>query len=225
MTNPWQQQHLQNRAVIFDLDGTLVDSAPSILASLDHSFSAQNVIPSSALQASIIGPPLQETVQYLAPQLAQDEIKPIIEAFKQHYDTSGYLQTEAFAGAETMLQQLQDARLNLAIVTNKRAKPTRLILQHLGWQNFFAHIYSPDSFSPTVTSKAELIGLLLQHTGWQPVNCLYIGDRLEDWQSAQSNCVRFGWAQWGFSQDDLHFDDDSFVLGKPDPTAILKQLH
>lgn len=225
MTNPWPQQNLQNRAVIFDLDGTLVDSAPTILASLGYSFSAQNVTPCSALQASIIGPPLRETVQSLAPQLTPAEIEPIIETFKQHYDTSGYLRTEAFPGAGTMLQQLQDARLNLAIVTNKRANPTQLIIQHLGWQNFFAHIYSPDSFSPAIASKAELIGLLLEHTGWRPRDCLYIGDRIEDWQSAQSNGVRFGWAQWGFCKDDLHFDDDSFVLDQPDPTAILTQLH
>jgi phosphoglycolate phosphatase len=224
MTIPSPQQNWQHGAVIFDLDGTLVDSAPSILASLAYSFSAQNVTPNEPLQASLIGPPLHETVQSLAPQLTRAQIEPIIETFKHHYDTSGYLQTEVFPGVESMLQQLQAAKLNLAIVTNKRANPTQLILKHLGWSNRFMHAYSPDTFLPLLASKADLIGRLLRQTGWQPRNCLYIGDRIEDWQSAQSNGVRFGWAQWGFSKDALVFNDDSFLLSEPDSTVVLNQL-
>jgi phosphoglycolate phosphatase-like HAD superfamily hydrolase len=59
---------------------------------------------------------------------------------------------------------------------------------------------------------------------WQSESCLYIGDRIEDWHAARANNIRFGWADWGFSKDELHFDDDSFVLTKPDLQSVLDQL-
>lgn len=210
--------------VIFDLDGTLVDSSEGILASLDYAFSANGVKPSGALSKFMIGPPLREIVESLTPQKDTTLFDLIIESFKSHYDSKGYLLTAPYDGINVMLQQLLGTGVRLAIVTNKREQPTKQIVNQLGWSNYFSFIYSPDSVQPSSPSKAALIGQLLCDTDLHPRQCVYIGDRTEDWHSARYNKLSFGWAQWGYSLQKPDFDDDTFILPAPDEKMILSSM-
>lgn len=211
--------------MIFDLDGTLVNSSAGILASLDHAFRANEVAPAGALSNFIIGPPVREIVNSLIPDLEDSTTDMIIESFKSHYDSSGYLQTEPYDGVDQMLLRILDVGVRLAIVTNKREKPTRLIVNQLGWNDYFSSIFCPDSIQPSSPSKAALIGRLLHDIELHPLNCVYIGDRTEDWHSARDNGIRFGWAKWGYSLKKPGFDDDSFILEAPDEKKILSLIH
>lgn len=212
------------RAVIFDLDGTLVDSSAGILASLGHAFRANGVTPTGALSDFMIGPPVREIIESLSPEIDSATIDSIIEYFKSHYDSIGYLRTVPYDGIDQMLRQLLEAGVCLAIVTNKREQPTKLIVNQLGWKNCFSSIYSPDSVQPSSPSKAALIGQLLRDTDLHPRHCVYIGDRTEDWHSARDNGIRFGWAQWGYCLQKPDFDDDSFILAAPDEKMILASM-
>ena len=122
-----------------------------------------------------------------------------------------------------MLNNLASQETRLAIATNKRHSPTQSILNNLKWQDYFSHVYSPDSIKPSIPTKGQLITHLLHETGWDPAQCVYIGDRVEDWHAARENGIRFGWAKWGFSSEQPDFDDNSFILPKPDTEAILEQ--
>lgn len=207
--------------VIFDLDGTLVDSSAGILASLDHALIANGVKPSGALSKFMIGPPLREIVESLAPQISSTLYDLIIDSFKSHYDSKGYLLTAPYDGIDDMIKHLFDEGVRLAIVTNKREQPTKQIVNQLGWSKYFSLIYSPDSVQPPSPTKAALIGQLLYDADLHPHQCVYIGDRTEDWHSARHNNLIFGWAQWGYSLQMPDFDDDSFVLPAPDDKMIL----
>jgi phosphoglycolate phosphatase len=212
------------QAVIFDLDGTLVDSSVGILHSLAHAFRSHGITPLVPLEPSLIGPPLRETIIALSADIDIDKSDAIIESFKSHYDNIGYKMTTTFEGISSLLNGLSQTGVHLAIATNKRDTPTQSILSKLSWHSYFTRVYSPDSVQPASPNKSHLIRLLLDEMGWQPYKCLYIGDRIEDWHAARANNIRFGWAHWGFSKDELQFDDDSFVLTKPDPQSVLDQL-
>lgn len=215
---------LLSPTIIFDLDGTLVDSSTGILSSLDVAFRSVGVKPKQELEPTLIGPPLRETVQRLAGDLDPAIINNIISTFKSHYDSEGFKQTQPYSGIPEMLSSLHAAGLDLHIATNKRARPTQLILSQLKWLRFFSLVYSPDSVDPPSANKAALLSTLLKDANLSEERCLYIGDRAEDWHSARTNGIRFSWARWGFSGESLAFDDDSFALESPDSGFILSKF-
>ena len=184
--------------ILFDLDGTLIDSAPAILASFRDAFAQTGVAPVRAIDESVIGPPLNETLQLLAGSADPALITRLAEAFKASYDSEGYKATAAYAGVGELLAELAGAGLTLSIATNKRIHPTRLILDHLGWRDHFAHVYALDLFSPRLPDKAAMIGRLLADQGIAKDQAIYIGDRSEDGESADANGLPFIAVTWGY---------------------------
>ncbi len=184
--------------ILFDLDGTLIDSAPAILASFRDAFARAGLTPVIAIDDSIIGPPLTETLQLLAGSTDAALIDRLADGFKASYDTEGYKATAPYAGVGEMLASLKAAGLSLAIATNKRIHPTRLILEHLGWLGHFDHIYALDLFSPRLPHKAAMIQRLLADHAIPSATSIYIGDRSEDGESADANQLPFLAATWGY---------------------------
>ena len=184
--------------ILFDLDGTLIDSAPAILASFRDAFAQSGIAPACAIDESIIGPPLTETLQLLSGSRDPALIARLAEAFKASYDTGGYQATAAYAGVGTMLADLAAAGLILSIATNKRIHPTRLILEHLGWSGFFDHVYALDLFAPRLPHKAAMIERLIADREIPKEAAIYIGDRSEDGQSADANGLPFIAVTWGY---------------------------
>lgn len=184
--------------ILFDLDGTLIDSAPAILASFRDAFAASDVAPVRPIDADIIGPPLNETLQLLSGSDDPALIARLAEAFKASYDTTGYKSTAAYDGIGELLATLAQAGLSLSIATNKRIHPTRLILEHLGWHRYFAHVYALDLFSPRLPDKAAMIARLLADHAIPREAAIYVGDRGEDGESADTNGLPFIAATWGY---------------------------
>lgn len=184
--------------ILFDLDGTLIDSAPAILASFRDAFAQTGIAPARAIDASVIGPPLNETLQLLSGSADAALIARLADAFKASYDSEGYKATAAYAGVGELLAQLAGAGLTLSIATNKRLHPTRLILDHLGWSGYFAHVYALDLFTPRLPHKAAMIARLLADQGIAKEDAIYIGDRSEDGESADANGLPFIAVTWGY---------------------------
>ena len=184
--------------ILFDLDGTLIDSAPAILASFREAFAQTGVAPVLSIDESIIGPPLTETLQLLSGSTDSALIGQLTEAFKASYDSEGYKATADYAGVGKLLAELAGAGLQLSIATNKRIHPTRLILEHLGWLDHFRHIYALDLFTPRLSDKAAMIARLLTDQGIAKDQAIYIGDRSEDGESADANGLPFIAATWGY---------------------------
>ena len=184
--------------ILFDLDGTLIDSAPAILASFRDAFAQSAITPARSIDESIIGPPLTETLQLLAGSKDPALITHLADAFKASYDSDGYKATAAFAGVGEMLAKLAGAGLTLSIATNKRIHPTRLILDHLGWREHFANVYALDLFPTRLPDKAAMISRLLADQGIPHADAIYIGDRSEDGESADANNLPFIAVTWGY---------------------------
>lgn len=185
------------RDIVFDLDGTLIDSAPSILASMQAAFDGVGLVPCAALTPALIGPPLVQTLRALLPEGAVEQALPaLVEGFKRHYDAIGYQQTTVYPGVQDMLQALVHMPLRLHIATNKRIAPTRRIVEHLGWGGVFTSVHALDAYAPALVHKAAM----LQHLRYvltDPVP-LYVGDRAEDAEAAHASGMAFLWASWGY---------------------------
>ena len=190
--------HSRITDVIFDLDGTLIDSAPSILACFAAVLEIQGIESTVPLTEALIGPPLRQTLCKLSGVEDGARLEAMIEDFKQHYDGSGYRATTVFAGVDQMLQELTSEGFRLHIATNKRDRPTRLILHHLGWSSLFCAVYASDSRQPLFGSKAEMLSALLKSENISTSGAVYVGDRSDDWVAATENALEFIAATWGY---------------------------
>ncbi len=209
--------------VIFDLDGTLVDSAPSILLCLAEALASQGIAPIVPLSSQVIGPPLQETLRNISGCTDDKTIADMADTFVEQYDLSGYRQTQSFAGVEDMLQDLKDAGLRLHIATNKRLKPTRLILSHLGWSELFCEVYALDLRKPVFPNKSEMLKALLQDQHIVSSDAVYIGDRSDDWKAARANELPFVAAVWGYRDADLLATSQGLITAES-PEHILRAI-
>jgi len=184
--------------IVFDLDGTLIDSAGAILASYRAAFAACGLTPVRSIEPGIVGPPLGETLRLLAGSEDSARIARLADAFRQSYDSEGLLETLPYPGVDDMLRALHTAGRKLFIATNKRIHPTRLIVGHLGWGDIFDSVVALDFFTPPLPSKAAMLGRLLADQGFDAQRAVYVGDRIEDGEAAEANGLPFIAAAWGY---------------------------
>ena len=186
------------QTILFDFDGTLIDSARSILAGLEGALAEVGVEPVVPLSPTLIGPPLPRTLATLAGSENPELIGRLAAAFKEQYDSVGYRQTEVYPGVASMLEALVAAGIALHIVTNKRIKPTRLILEHLGWVPHFRGIYALDALTPAAVDKTALVREVLQRESLEVSSTWMVGDSAEDQCAAEANALKFFAATWGY---------------------------
>jgi phosphoglycolate phosphatase len=186
------------RHLLFDLDGTLIDSAPSILECYRLVLCQFSLETKCSLERSLIGPPLAATLRLISGVSDEGILVDMSVAFKKIYDTTGVMQTLPYDGITELLQKLHDAEHNLYIVTNKRIVAARKICDFLGWTKWFEGIYARDAFDPNLISKSSVIERALQIHRISKTDALYFGDRNEDGEAAHANGLKFVWVEWGY---------------------------
>lgn len=187
-------------SIIFDLDGTLIDSAPSILNSLQAAMIEASVTPCLPLNHSQIGPPLAQIISDVLGKKQQARIPDVIECFKRHYDTVGYKSSVDYPGIQDLLEQLKQTDIDLYIATNKRISPTQSILNYLGWNHYFKKVYALDYFQPAVSDKSTMLSCAVNELKKDPKDLIYVGDRVEDADAAKKNMMPFLWVSWGYGE-------------------------
>jgi phosphoglycolate phosphatase len=183
--------------IIFDLDGTLIDSSDSILRSVEMAFEDCDIRPRQALTHALIGPPLRQMLEVVSGSSSEQVLCRLERSFKYQYDSVGYQKTIVYQGIETLLVDWSSQGHALYIATNKRKVPTLKIIEHLGWGPFFRGSYTLDYFDD-VASKAELIQRIMNEHALQVADTLYIGDTLADAEAAAYNHLPCYLVEWGY---------------------------
>jgi phosphoglycolate phosphatase len=185
-------------AVIFDLDGTLIDSTPGIESSLSSAFQAVGRKMPGADFRKVIGPPIGIIAKRLEPSLTDDELLRIERVYRSGYDSEGWRESILFEGALATLQSLRQSRVRLFIATNKPVIPTINILAYFEITEMFEAILTRDSRTPAYASKSEMLSKLLEISSLQSDATVMVGDTVEDQRAASSNRMRFIFAQYGY---------------------------
>ena len=188
------------RHLLFDFDGTLVDSAPAILTCFSRVLQAHGLQATRPIEASLIGPPLRQTLAVLSGSDDAALLDALSATFKQLYDAETCLQTPAYAGCQALLEQLHAQGYRLSIATNKRLLPTQRILGALGWEGLFAEVLASDAFPERYKDKAGMIAALLEDAGISAESAIYIGDTAADGRAAAANGVEFWPVAWGYGE-------------------------
>jgi phosphoglycolate phosphatase len=203
--------------IIFDLDGTLIDSAPSILSGFKHVLEINGFEPSIPLTSSLIGPPLIATLRIVSGVNDEKKLQQMADQFKSFYDIQGCLISQPYAAVDDGLKNLVDNGFELHIATNKRFIPTKNILNHLGWDVLFYSVYTLDKVGISFPSKSDMIAKQLKDLVLSKDQAIYVGDRIEDMEAALNNQLNFIGVSWGYGD----FQKDVTVIETFDQLGFL----
>jgi phosphoglycolate phosphatase len=185
-------------AVLLDLDGTLTDSRPGILASYHAAIRALGHEPKLDLDLTpVIGPPLDEIMGHVLEAYGDDRVAEAITAYRQHYGVSGLFENSVYDGIPQALDSLIAAGFVLCVATSKRTVFARRILDHFGLSGRFRGIYGSEP-GGAVDHKAELIANLLQREDIAGDRAVMVGDRRYDIVGAHANRLRAIGVLWGY---------------------------
>jgi phosphoglycolate phosphatase len=184
--------------ILFDFDGTLIDSSGAILTTMAAVLTAHGLTPQRPLTRDLIGPPLQQTLQALTGSTDATLLSALAAQFRQRYDSEGVAVTEAYTGVAVLLQRLQQAGMQLYLATNKREVPTLLLLERFGWMSYFAAVYCLDSRQPSFVNKSQMLQVLLTEKNINASHAVYVGDTNHDEIAATAAGLPFVAVSWGY---------------------------
>jgi phosphoglycolate phosphatase len=170
------------KAIICDLDGTLIDGLPGIEFSVDRALAELNFPARELPLAPLIGPPIRQIFSQLV-DADERQLLSLEAAFRTCYDSAGWQKTVLHPHAAFTLNGLSRAGVELFIATNKPAFATGRILEALGIQPLFRHVLCRDGRTPPFESKGDMLQALIRMYNLSPAECLYIGDTEEDYRA------------------------------------------
>ena len=189
---------MSERAIIFDLDGTLVDSSPGIATALSSAFSAVGrTMPFRDLRR-VIGPPIKVIAKRLEPTLTDNELSIVESVYRSQYDLKAWSETSLFEGVPEGLRTLRTWGWRLFIVTNKPHLPTIKILSQFGLGPLFDEVLTRDISYPPYRTKAAMVADLVRSHSLSIGKTIMVGDTLEDEEAAHSNNLDFVFARYGY---------------------------
>ena len=193
------------KALVFDLDGTLVDSRPGIEACLRGALAA--TFPSLKMPPDLspyLAPPFPRIVSHIWPALGPSDVGILVGEFRRRYCESGWRNFEIFPGAGAAVASLSQQGMRQFVLTNKPEELTRKILAACGMASAFEAAYSLDSFDPPAASKSEAAGFLLERTGLAAKEVCLVGDTPEDKAVAETCGMGFIGVSHGYGPSDWH---------------------
>lgn len=189
--------------IIFDLDGTLVDSAAGVLEALRRAFDSKGLIPAIEIGPSIVGPPLRTILQAAADTKDEAVLSDLESAFRRHYDSESFVHATPYPGVTEALHRLRSGGITLHVATNKRTLPTLRILAMLRWQGLFDSINCVDSIKTIRPGKAATVAGLIRRGVLNPPETLLVGDALDDAEAAMAVGIQFLAVTWGYGSNEL----------------------
>lgn len=203
------------RSVVFDLDGTLVHSAPDVIAALEEALRECGHSPVPSIPPSVLGPPISEILERLGLGLRPEEVAAVTSHFRRIHDSSPFVRTRPFDGILECLTELAARGCDLFIATNKPAAPAvRIVERDFGRR--FLGTCCIDSLPGHRLTKAEMLSELASRFELRPSESAMVGDGVGDLEAGKLT----GWwrvaALWGYgSAQELHAQKPDAVASSP----------
>ena len=186
------------RDVIFDLDGTLVDSRPGIDRAA--ATAGARVWPGREPVglAPLIGPPLRAMLAAAYPDAAEADLDALVREFRAAYDGGDWRATTPYPGLAEVLDAIGAAGGRAFVVTNKPHAATGRILAHLGGAERFTALRAPDDPATPWSGKADALEDLVGRYSLLREDAAYVGDSPDDREAARLADLPFVAAAYGY---------------------------
>ncbi|PWD60872.1 HAD hydrolase-like protein [Pectobacterium parmentieri] len=184
--------------IIFDLDGTIIDSVPGIKESLIYAIRKQGHMIDDGIDiASLIGPPMHSIVRTLLEPYGDSRVEETINIYRAHYGQFGLYNSVIYEGILSVLKTLKQRGDKLFIATSKRQLFAGEILDDMKISPFFSDIIGTP-LDGKMDDKTKLLAYLLTQNGLEPRCSIMVGDRGDDIIAAQNNQLLSVGVLWGY---------------------------
>ena len=191
-------------AVLFDLDGTLADTAPDLVVAVNRLREEADLAPmplaelrhhTSSGARGMLGAAFGITP-------ADDGYDALVARFLAHYEAALCVHTRLFDGMDVVLETLESRNILWGVVTNKRVRHAAPLMQQLGLAERACCIIGGDSAALPKPAPDPIL-MACEQAGLNPADCVYVGDDLRDVQSAHAAGMSCIAAAWGYLGEDL----------------------
>lgn len=209
--------------VLFDLDGTLVDSAPGIIAAHRHALGALGIEVDQATLRRWIGPGLRDALTGLG--VPDRLLEEAVSLFRSYYTSAGVYQSRLYEGIAEMLEELGQDGNRLGVATSKLTALADQLLAHFGLSGYF-EVVSGSTPDRRREGKGAIIAHALERLGRpgasavSPGPVCMVGDTEWDVVGARQNGARPVGVTWGYgTEEELWAAGAEVVVGQPSELA------
>jgi phosphoglycolate phosphatase len=206
--------------VIFDLDGTLIDSSRDLANSVNATRAWLHLPPlENKLVYSYVGNGATVLIQKaLGPNCSDDEVQSALAYFLGYYREHMLDYTVLYPGVRDVLDRFHDAGIKMAVLTNKPVRFSQGIIDGLGLTAHFQRVYGGNSFDQ---KKPHPVGIetLIAEYGVSREKTIMVGDSSVDVQTARNAQVPVCGVTWGFQPETFAECPPDFLIDKPEELA------
>ena len=184
--------------ILFDLDGTLTDSAPGITASVKYALEKSGEpVPDYLVLCKFIGPPLLYGFMNFC-GMSEERAEKAVEYYREYYGVKGIFESELYPGVKELLAKLCAAGKKIILATSKPEVFAVKILEHFRLSDYF-YFTAGATLDKTRTEKADVIAYALKSAGvTDRRKAVMVGDRFHDIDGAKANGIRSTGVLYGF---------------------------
>lgn len=201
--------------ILFDLDGTLIDSKEGIVDCIGHALNTKNVEYTNDIIDKMIGPPFRVSMkEFLG--LDGDTVEELISLYRGKYEISGWKQCRVYDGVVELLKKLKNDGFTLATATSKPLKYTNYIIDGQDLRKYFDYIGGATGDNKG-EAKSDVINSVFKNLDIKDKSkVLMIGDRLYDIEGAKVCGIDSAGILWGYgSREELEEYNADYIFETP----------
>jgi phosphoglycolate phosphatase len=208
--------------VLFDLDGTLSDSAPGIVGSLTTALRSLSLpVPPPEVLRLAIGPPFEVGLPLIG--VPENQVDAVADAYIETYDVTGIFENQLYAGAVAMLETLSEAGCTLCLATAKPEPTAARVLEFLGIGEWFKFVGAA-TYGPPRNSKDQVIDHVLNNLGVVGgPDVVMVGDRQDDIHGARAHGIDTIAVSWGYGTRTEHEVAGAWAIAD-DPAEVISLI-
>lgn len=185
-------------AVLFDLDGTLVDSAPDLVAAMQRLCrELDQAAPDAVAVRSVVSKGGRAMLRRGLPDLEEQRYDELLPRFLDIYATDIAALSRPFDGVDDLIAAIEARGARWGVVTNKPGWLARPLMARLGWSQRCAALVSGDCLSVRKPDPAPVLRAC-ELAGVAPARCAYVGDDLRDIEAGRAAGLYTVAAAWGY---------------------------
>lgn len=211
-------------AVLFDLDGTLLNTLDDLADSM-NSVLKENNLPVHGVEqyCYFVGNGAFKLVERALPEdrRTEDEVNKFLGLYREVYGRSWNIKTELYSGISDLLLKLRELRIPLAVLSNKPHTDVLKVVGHYFDDNLFSAIAGQRDSIPQKPAPDGVFEIL-EELKVLPENCLFLGDSSVDMKTANAAGVKAVGVTWGFrTVDELRENGADYIIDEPEQLLSL----